>query len=197
MDTANAPAPGTCAPPPGEGGNPLVCLVLGGAASGKSAFAEQQVATRGLEKIYIATGTAGDDEMAQRIARHRARRGQGWTTLEETLALADALAAQAGPGRAVLIDCLTLWLANVMAAGRSPETEGARLAAALAAARGPVTVVANEVGQGIVPVHAETRRFRDHAGLLNRKVAAVAGRVLWVVAGLPQILKQPETGEGG
>ena len=186
MSTAAASAR---APRTRPGGNPLVCLVLGGARSGKSAFAEEAAAASGRELVYIATAEAGDDEMARRIARHRARRGAGWTTLEEPLALAETLAAQAGEGRAVLVDCLTLWLANALAAGRSPEAEGDRLAAALAAVCGPVVLVANEVGQGIVPANAQARRFRDHAGILNRKVAAAAGRVVFVVAGLAQTLK--------
>ena len=170
-------------------GAPPVCFVLGGARSGKSAVAEGEVMRSGLEPVYLATGEARDGEMAERIARHKARRGQAWKTIEEPRELIDVLSAQAGPGRAILVDCLTLWLANLMAAGRDPVAEGDRLAVALADAAGPVVLVSNEVGQGIVPENALARRFRDEAGLIHAKVAAVAGRVLFVTAGLPQTLK--------
>lgn len=170
-------------------GAPPVCLVLGGARSGKSAVAEAEVMATGLEPIYLATAEARDGEMAERIARHKARRGQAWKTLEEPLELIDVLIEHAGPRRAILVDCLTLWLSNLMAAERDPVAEGDRLAVALADAAGPVVLVSNEVGQGIVPDNALARRFRDEAGLIHAKVAAVAGRVLFVTAGLTQTLK--------
>ena len=170
-------------------GAPLVSLVLGGARSGKSAIAEGQVLRTGLEPVYLATAESRDEEMARRIAQHRARRGQGWTTIEEPLELIDTLIAQARPGRAILVDCLSLWLSNLMAAERDPVAEGDRLAVALADVAGPVVLVSNEVGQGIVPDNALARRFRDEAGLIHLKVAAVAGRVLFVTAGLAQTLK--------
>ncbi len=170
-------------------GSPAVCLVLGGARSGKSAVAEGQVLQSGLEPVYLATAEARDGEMADRIARHRARRGQVWTTIEEPLELTDTLIAEARPDRIILVDCLTLWLSNLMGAERDPVAEGDRLAVALADAAGPIVLVSNEVGQGIVPDNALARRFRDEAGLIHLKVAAVAGRVLFVTAGITQTLK--------
>lgn len=165
-----------------------VTLVLGGARSGKSRFAEDLVAGSGLRPVLIATAEAGDAEMAARIAAHRARRGPGWTTVEEPLELAGALAAVAA-GEAALVDCLTLWLANLMAAGRDVDAARRTLAAALPGLTAPAVLVSNEVGQGIVPDNALARRFRDAAGLLHQDVAAAADRVWFVVAGLPQRLK--------
>ena len=166
-----------------------VTLVLGGARSGKSRYAERLVDGRGGGPIYIATATAGDAEMAERIARHRARRGGHWQTVEAPLDLAAALAASVAPGRGVLVDCLTLWLANLIEAGLDVTDEIARLLAALPALDGPVVFVANEVGLGIVPDNALARAFRDHAGLLNQELAAAADRVVLVAAGLPLVLK--------
>ena len=163
-------------------------LVLGGARSGKSRFAEGLVTARPAPWLYLATAQAFDDEMRTRIADHRARRAEGWTTAEVPLDLAAALAA-APAGRPVLVDCLTLWLSNVLLAGRDVEAESGRLAAALAPARGPWVVVSNEVGLGIVPDNALARRFRDAAGWLNQQVAAVADRVVLTVAGLPLEVK--------
>ena len=164
-------------------------LVLGGARSGKSAYAESLVEERAGPCVYLATATAGDAEMAERIARHKARRGGRWRTVEEPLDLPAALADEAGPGRAVLVDCLTLWLANLMAAGRDPEAERDRLLAALSGLAGPVVLVSNEVGLGIVPEPAVARAFRDHAGRLNQALAAAAATVIFMVAGLPMTLK--------
>ena len=186
--TAASVAP-SAAPAASRTGHGAVCLVLGGARSGKSDVAEAAVLETGLQPVYLATAQARDGEMDERIARHRARRGPAWITVEEPLDLVGALAAHAGPGRAVLVDCLTLWLANLMAAGHDPGAEGDRLAAALGAATGPVVLVSNEVGQGIVPDNALARRFRDEAGLLHQKVAGLAGRVLFVTAGLATTLK--------
>src|SRR5258708_7907331 len=121
-------------------------LVFGGARSGKSAYALSLAEAAAGERLYLATGSAGDEEMAARIARHQAERGAGWTTLEEPLALAEALAAQTRPGRVVLVDCLTLWLANAAFAGLDPAGETARLCAAIAALKGPAVFVSNEVG---------------------------------------------------
>ncbi len=189
MSVAVAPDARALRAEPARADNPRVCLVLGGARSGKSAFAERAVADTGLEKVYLATAGAGDGEMAERVRRHRERRGPGWTTIEEPLALAGTLRAEARAGRAVLVDCLTLWLANLMAAGRDAGAEGAALAAALARADGPVVLVSNEVGQGIVPDNPLARRFRDAAGTLHQRVAAAAGRVVFVTAGLARTLK--------
>lgn len=163
-------------------------LVLGGARSGKSRFAEGLLAATAPPWLYLATAQALDSEMAARIADHRARRGAGWETVEVAFGLADALAA-VPEGRPVLVDCLTLWLSNVLLAGRDVDAECGRLAAALARPRGPWVVVANEVGLGIVPENALARRFRDAAGWLNQQVAATADRVVLTVAGLPVEVK--------
>jgi adenosylcobinamide kinase/adenosylcobinamide-phosphate guanylyltransferase len=169
---------------------PPVTLVIGGARSGKSAYAEALIGT-GAAATYLATAEAGDVEMAERIRRHRERRGAGWTTIEEPLALAPALACCAHQDRPVLVDCLTLWLANLMGAGREAEAETETLTAGLGALSGPVVFVANEVGLGIVPATPLGRDFRDAAGRLNQAVAAAADRVVFVAAGLPLVLKEP------
>ncbi len=164
-------------------------LVLGGARSGTSAYAESLVEAAPGDAVYIATGVAGDAEMAARIEAHRARRGARWRTVEEPLDLVGALAREAVEGRVTLVDCLTLWLANLMAAGLDPVAEQGRLVGALGEFAAPVVVVANEVGLGIVPENALAREFRDHAGRLNQAVAGVAERVVFVAAGLPLTLK--------
>ena len=166
-------------------------LILGGARSGKSAHAEALVAASGLAPIYLATAQALDDEMRLRIDHHRTRRGSTWRTVEEPLELPHALGREAGPGRAVLIDCLTLWLSNLLLAGRDVEAAGDALMAVLARGQGPVVLVSNEVGLGIVPMGALSRSFVDHAGKLHQRVAAVADHVRLMVAGLPMDLKSP------
>jgi len=168
---------------------PRVTLVLGGARSGKSRYAEALVEAAAPEALYVATGEALDDEMRARIAQHRAHRGPRWATIEEPLALAPLLAGAARAARAILVDCLTLWLSNLMLAGREPGAEIEALLAALPALGGPVVMVANEVGLGIVPENALARAFRDHAGRLNRDIAAAADRVVFIAAGLPLVLK--------
>ncbi len=168
---------------------PRVTLVLGGARSGKSRYAETLAEGQPGDCIYIATAEAGDAGMADRIRRHQARRGKRWRTVEEPLALADAVARAAAPGCAVVVDCLTLWLANLMAAGRDVDGETGNLVAALGGVRGPVVLVSNEVGHGIVPENALARAFRDHAGALHQAVAAASDRVVMVTAGLPLLLK--------
>ena len=165
-----------------------VTLVLGGARSGKSRFAEGLLAGA-APRTYLATAEAGDAEMAARIAQHRARRGDGWTTLEAPLDLVPALRSATASGGGVLVDCLTLWLANLLAAGRDPAAAGGALVEALARLPGRVVLVSNEVGLGIVPDNALARAFRDQAGWLHQAVAAVAQRVYWVAAGLPLLLK--------
>lgn len=165
---------------------PRLSLVVGGARSGKSSLAERLVRASGLPRTYIATAEAWDDEMADRIARHRDDRGAGWRTVEAPRDLAGALA---GAGGAVLIDCATLWLTNVMLAGADVGDEATALLAALAAHPGPVVVVSNEVGWGIVPDNALARAFRDEQGRLNQQIAAAADLVLGVMAGLPMVLK--------
>ena len=170
-----------------------VTLVLGGARSGKSAWAEARATASVLAPVYLATAEAGDEEMAERIAHHRARRGARWATVEEPLELGDALAAWAAPDRVVLVDCLTLWLANLMDAERDPEAETERLVATLPELRGPILFVSNEVGLGIVPDNALARAFRDAAGRLNQRIAAAAQHVVFLAAGLPLTLKAPDT----
>jgi adenosylcobinamide kinase / adenosylcobinamide-phosphate guanylyltransferase len=168
---------------------PRVSLVLGGARSGKSRYAERLVEEAAACGTYCATAEPGDAEMAARIAAHRARRGIFWRTIEEPLALATVVTGAVMPERPLLIDCLTLWLSNLMLAGRSVEDEAETLCAALRQADGPVVLVANEVGLGLVPDAALGRRFRDAAGRLNQQVAAVADCVVFVAAGLPLMLK--------
>jgi adenosylcobinamide kinase / adenosylcobinamide-phosphate guanylyltransferase len=164
-------------------------LVLGGARSGKSRYAEDLVASAGLPALYIATAEALDYEMRLRIETHRTRRGAGWTTIEEPLELANRLLAEAKGTRPVLVDCLTLWLTNLMRAGRDIGFEIERLRATLPQMKAPVVMVANEVGLGIVPENELARRFRDHAGRLNQSMAALADRVIFMAAGLPLSLK--------
>jgi adenosylcobinamide kinase / adenosylcobinamide-phosphate guanylyltransferase len=162
-------------------------LVLGGARSGKSRYAESLVTALPPPWIYVATGEALDAEMAERIAAHRARRGIGWSTVEAPRALAATLSAHGSAP--VLVDCLTLWLSNLMMADAAIDEEIERLVAALAKARAPVVLVANEVGSGIVPDNALARRFRDLQGALNQRIAACADHVVLMVAGLPLIVK--------
>lgn len=165
-----------------------ITLVLGGARSGKSRHAESLVTALPPPWLYVATGEPRDDEMAARIAAHRARRGPEWRTVEVPRDIAGVLAA-APQGAATLVDCLTLWLSNLMLGDADILAETDRLDAALAQARGPVVLVSNEVGLGIVPENALARRFRDAQGLLNQRVAARAGRVVMMVAGLPLVVK--------
>lgn len=166
-------------------------LVLGGARSGKSRYGEGLIL--GLPPAwpapfgYIATAEAGDAEMAERIKTHRARRGAMWRTIEAPRDLAAALAGlRAMP---VLVDCMTIWLSNLMLAEADIEAATRSLEEALSAARAPVVLIANEVGSGIVPANALGRRFRDLQGLLNQRLAARADRVVLVVAGLPLVVK--------
>jgi adenosylcobinamide kinase/adenosylcobinamide-phosphate guanylyltransferase len=165
-----------------------LALVLGGARSGKSRHAEALVTALPPPWLYIATGEPRDNEMAARIAAHRARRGVQWRTVEAPRDLAGALAS-APADAAVLVDCLTLWLSNVMLAGADVEVEIARLERALADRGGHTVLVANEVGLGIVPDNALARRFRDAAGRLNQRLAAAADRVVLLVAGVPVKVK--------
>lgn len=172
---------------------PRLTLVLGGARSGKSALAEALVLGSGLAPVYIATGEALDEEMAARIRRHRAERGAAWRTVEAPLALADALEEHAREGSACLVDCLTLWLSNLLGAERDVPAEVAALGRRLALVPAPVTLVSNEVGGGIVPANPLARRFVDEAGRLHQALAAQASQVVLVTAGLPLWLKGPCT----
>jgi len=169
---------------------PAVTLVLGGARSGKSRYAERLVEAAAAHGTYCATAEAGDAEMAARIAAHRARRGAFWRTVEAPLVVADTIRAETTPDRPLLVDCLTLWLSNVMLAEKPVEPEIAVLHAALRDANGPVVLVTNEVGMGLVPETPLGRRFRDAAGWLNQEIAALSDRVVFVAAGLPLVLKE-------
>ncbi len=168
---------------------PLCEFVLGGARSGKTAFALERAEARGLAPVMVATAEPLDEEMRVRIAAHRAERGPRWTTIEEGRDLARVLGEAANAERILVVDCLTLWLSNLMAVEIDVDAETERLCEALTHLAGPVILVSNEVGLGIVPENALARRFRDHQGRLNRRVAAVAGRVTFVAAGLPLVMK--------
>lgn len=164
-------------------------LVLGGARSGKSAYGEKLVAESGLQPVYIATAQPGDAEMAERIAHHRARRGASWLTVEEPDRLEWALTDRAGEGTAVLVDCLTLWLSNLMASGADIEARSRALCDRLRGLPGLSVFVSNEVGMGLVPDNPLGRRFRDAQGRLNQAVAEAVDHVVFVAAGLPLTLK--------
>jgi adenosylcobinamide kinase/adenosylcobinamide-phosphate guanylyltransferase len=165
-----------------------IVLVTGGARSGKSDVAEDRAARHPGPRIYIATARSLDAEMAERIARHRQKRGELWRTEEVPLDLVAALRTTDGEG-VRLVDCLTLWLSNLLHAGADPSTEANALIDCLRAQASPVVLVTNEVGQGIVPDNPLARRFRDAAGLLNQRVAQIADEVVLVVSGLPLVLK--------
>jgi len=167
---------------------PKLALVLGGAASGKSAFAENLVLQSGNAPVYLATAQVFDDEMAEKVTRHRNMRGAGWTTIEEPLDLGTAL-ANITPQQTVLIDCATLWLTNVILGDHDVADHTNALLTSIAACQGPVVVVSNEVGQGIVPDNALSRKFRNAQGGLNQQIAAEADLVVAVMAGLPLTLK--------
>jgi adenosylcobinamide kinase / adenosylcobinamide-phosphate guanylyltransferase len=166
-------------------------LIIGGARSGKSALAEARALASGLKVVYVATAQALDGEMQRRIAVHRARRPPEWGLVESPLGLADTLRRIAAPDVFVLVDCLTLWLTNLMVAGRHVEVEIERLLDALGTLPGPLVLISNEVGQGVMPANAMARTFADHAGLLHQALAARVDAVTLMVAGLPMPLKSP------
>ncbi|WP_442321507.1 bifunctional adenosylcobinamide kinase/adenosylcobinamide-phosphate guanylyltransferase [Cernens ardua] len=169
-------------------------LVLGGARSGKSRHAESLAHESGLELHYIATAEAWDDEMKARIERHQQQRSAEWHIHECPLLLAEAIEALDHPGKLILVDCLTLWLTNqLMADPETVEDKRAALLDVLNNVTGRVVLVSNEVGQGVVPDNALSRRFIDEAGWLHQAIARDAQRVWWVVAGLPQCLKGEPT----
>lgn len=172
----------------GIASDPLLTLVLGGARSGKSRHAEAVVRARPAPWVMIATAEPLDDEMQERIALHKAARGDGWTTIEAPLDLAAAIGA-APPHAAMAIDCLTLWLSNLMLGGHDLDLAVAGFEAGLRARTAPTVLVANEVGLGIVPETPLGRAFRDRAGALNQRLAARARHVVLMVAGLPMIVK--------
>jgi len=164
-----------------------VSLILGGARSGKSARALALAAE--APHVFIATAEALDGEMAARIARHKAERGPDWGLVEAPLDMAAAIRAGAGEGVTLLVDCLTLWLSNLMHHERDVDAETVALLAALGAVPGRVVLVSNEIGMGLVPMNALERAFRDAQGRLNQRVAAAADHVEFVAAGLPLTLK--------
>lgn len=173
---------------------PPVSLVLGGARSGKSSHAEKLVSgtlfgASPQPAVYIATGEAGDVEMATRIMAHRARRGGAWTTIEEPLKLATALETAAAHGQPVLVDCLTLWLSNLMHAGADVDEATDEALRALDGYGTPVVFVSNELGLGLVPETPLGRSFRDAMGRMNMRVAERADRVIFMAAGLPLLMK--------
>ncbi|MGO4333359.1 bifunctional adenosylcobinamide kinase/adenosylcobinamide-phosphate guanylyltransferase [Labrys sp. KB_33_2] len=165
---------------------PRLTLVLGGARSGKSRHAENLISAHPAPWTYIATAETFDDEMRARIGEHQARRDANWRTVDAPLALPGALAATQGP---VLVDCLTLWLTNLMLGGHDLKSAFLRLQESLGATSGPVVMVSNEVGLSIVPDNALGRAFRDEQGRLNQQIAALADQVIFMVAGLPMVVK--------
>ena len=167
---------------------PLLTLVIGGARSGKSALAERLVCNTRRPRVYIATAQAWDAEMRAKIAQHRVARGAEWQTVEEPRAVGPVLASRAAD-QVVLLDCATLWLSNHLLAGSDLAAESGGLLAALAGCAAPVVVVSNEVGWSVVPDNALARTFRDAQGRLNQLLAAQAGLVVAVMAGLPMVLK--------
>jgi adenosylcobinamide kinase / adenosylcobinamide-phosphate guanylyltransferase len=167
-------------------------LVLGGTRSGKSAHAERLARAMGLRRVYIATAQAFDEEMRERIASHKLdRAADGWVTIEEPVELAAVIAQQAKPDAVLLVDCLTLWLSNIMLSELNVAGMQAALIGELKAAKGPIVLVSNEVGMGIVPETKLGRDFRDAQGRLNQTVAATVPNVIFVAAGLPLVLKAP------
>lgn len=164
-------------------------LILGGARSGKSRHAEVLASAIEGSPVYIATARPGDAEMAARIATHRERRGEEWTTIEEALHLPAALEQASHPDSIILVDCLTLWLSNLLLAERDCEAAIANLIDVLEDCPGQIILVSNEVGLGIVPENELARRFRDIAGIANQRVAEICDEVVLVTAGLPLVLK--------
>lgn len=168
--------------------NPNLTLILGGVRSGKSAYAEQLTLKAG-HPVIIATAQLLDEEMLLRVRLHRKRRSPEWGCVEEPIELAQALRAASKPGQALLVDCLTLWVTNLMVAEMDVEAEFDALDKALALVSVPTFIVANEVGLGIVPDNPLARKFRDHSGLLNQMAARRSAHVLFMAAGLPMVLK--------
>ena len=166
-----------------------IVLWIGGARSGKSRLAQAQAEAMAGELIYVATGEPLDGEMAARIARHRKDRGTRWRTMDAPIHLPEVIRREAAPGRVLLVDCLTLWLSNLMLGEHDLPVATHQLIDALGEAQGPVLLVTNEVGMGIVPENALARRFRDEAGRLNQRVAELATEVQLVAAGLALRMK--------
>jgi len=173
----------------------MIELVIGGARSGKSAYAEKRANESGKKVIYIATAEAGDSEMQTRIDQHRQNRPQQWQTVEEPIKLADVIQQNSGSELCLLVDCLTLWLTNILFDKQGElqqtvfEKETTALYNSLSNYSGQIILVTNEVGLGIVAIDRMTRRFVDEAGLLHQKIAAISNKVVLITAGLPQVLK--------
>ena len=163
-------------------------LVLGGASSGKSAFAENLAIQSGYDRVYLATSQVWDDEMRLKVKKHLAQRGKDWTTIEAPLDLTPAL-TEIKKKQVVLLDCATMWLTNHLLADHDLEAETEHLMKALKACAGPVIVVSNEVGLSVVPENALARRFREAQGALNQRLAANSDLTVAVMAGLPMVLK--------
>jgi adenosylcobinamide kinase/adenosylcobinamide-phosphate guanylyltransferase len=168
---------------------PRVMLITGGARAGKSRYAERLMTARPARHAVVATATPGDPEMAERIARHKSERDKSWEVIEQPISIRSAIRNAARPDRIVLVDCLTLWISNLMAERRELENEIQGLIGTLQIAAGPVIVVSNEVGLGIVPDNAMARAFRDHLGRANQAVAAAAECAVFMAAGIPIVLK--------
>jgi adenosylcobinamide kinase/adenosylcobinamide-phosphate guanylyltransferase len=167
-------------------------LIVGGCKSGKSRHALELAQGYGLRKIFMATCIPMDDEMKERVARHKAERDGQWLTLDVPTDLPEAVAQHGVPGNVIVVDCLTLWMANLLMQPAHTEPVADRVAAlvgALQRASGPVVLVSNEVGGGIVPENRLARQFRDEAGVVNQQVAAAADRVVWMVAGIATTVK--------
>ena len=164
-------------------------LILGGQRSGKSRYGQAIVEASGKKPVCIATATAGDDEMSARIAAHRAARGRRWATIEEPLELAAAIAGAARPDRVILVDCLTLWLANLFAASRPLASELDGLIDSLVSSPCAVALISNEVGAGIISDNPLARRYADALGTLNQRMAAAVDQVVLMTAGLPTLIK--------
>lgn len=167
----------------------MLTFIIGGARSGKSRRAQSLAEAAGGSLVFIATAQAFDDEMRDRIERHRADRDDRWLTIEAPADLPDAVRNHAKPGQVLLIDCLTLWVSNLLIGDLDADLASDDLVRAFAEATCPIYVVSNEVGQGIVPDNALARRFRDTTGRLHQQVAATANRVEWMVAGLSLQMK--------
>ena len=164
-------------------------LITGGARAGKSRYAECLMIARPARHAVIATATAGDPEMAERIARHKAERDKSWETIEQPISVRSAIRNAARPDRIVLVDCLTLWISNLMAEGRDIQIEVQGLVGTLQIAAGPVIIISNEVGLGIVPDNPLARGFRDNLGRANQAVAAASDCTVLMTAGIPLVLK--------
>lgn len=170
-------------------------LTLGGARSGKSRYALKLAEAAAPMRVFLATGSASDEEMSKRIEHHRLERGADWTTVEAPIELVDALAREAQETKALVVDCLTLWLANLAFAGRNVAAETSRLCDQVARLRGPAIFVSNEVGLGIVPDTPLGRDFRDWHGRINQEMAVACQAVVFIVAGIPRLLKPAQAFE--